>query len=699
MVEYSARVEIPVEKSGDIGASLSPSTRSASRVLLLNWAKAPWRALKQHFTRLGAPGTIAYLACLGYIVYFAWLAFIKYYTFNDTFADLGIYNQQLWLLRQGGFSLLNSSHFNTEIYNFQFQEPIIFVVYCAYYFEPGIPTLLVFESAALGLAGIVLFHLARLRIGSGWVALLVTFAYLSYFPVASGNLVDFHLENTAPLWFLSMSLSWFSGRKKIALLFAALTAAVNPLMLLITCFFLVYVGMPERLSLTSLDTFLKQTVGALLRDTSRSAMIIGLLLLFTIYKATGTLATAGAGSGGLSYGFFGTVFFAINSKLLLFVLLFGSLAFLPLLDFGAMFVLLPFVGFVLYSTDSSNWIPFGLMYTEMAVGPLFLGLINGLRGFGWRPKSEEGSTHKGGSNEPISKSARNNHFGSRSPDRRPALALAVTVLVFAAVYFPPSPVNSYVQGGYFSGNHDYQGITTVTPADEFLWKTIALVPSDAAVLTQNSIPQLTGREYYQIAGDVHPNIPYNCILMDGVQTYFTDVSTLVPYAQAALTNKTFGIVAEGLGALLLEEGYSGPPELYDPTAANYTGNELALYSGSYSGTTIVGSGPAFSLWYGPSATLYPGSYNVTFAVSINTTAHNVSPIIALDVVSGGGSTVYSSLNLYTSNFSAPGGVKIFTLSFNITQIQSTIEYRGMFPSGFATITLHYIDVTQTKFVS
>ena len=121
---------------------------------------------------------------------------------------------------------------------------------------------------------------------------------------------------------------------------------------------------------------------------------------------------------------------------------------------------------------------------------------------------------------------------------------------------------------------------------------INLIPASASVLTQNNIPQLSSREYVETPVTYNPAISYQYILLDTSLTYFAETSTLVPYVEAGLTNHTFGIVAEGDGALLLERGYTGRILLFEPTEYDFTGSQLVPYSATVVGSTIVGGAAA-----------------------------------------------------------------------------------------------------------
>jgi uncharacterized membrane protein len=640
------------------------------------------------------PATWMVIAAAGaYAVLFTDLSLLKLETFHATFGDLGLENHILWLLSHGGFATYNDSGFAT-VYAFNYQKPIALLVLPFYALDPQLSFLLTLQSFILGLAALPLYFFARDRTKSAWTGGLVALTYLAYFPVASANLFDFHYEAFTPLFFFLLLLSWERGWRRAMYLSCLLCASINPLPLVMMVLFLLYLPLEGyRLERPAIP-FARDYLRRLSSDPARVGMLVLLLGLLGLYKVIGSLPLAGVGGAAAGLTPTGILLFDVNAKLSLFLLLFGALAFLPLFDRMGLVLLLPYVGFAFYSANSANWQAFGLAYTTLAIGPLYLGLVNVLA----RHLDERRIVNAALSVPVVGLSdadRRRYRRGSRMSD--PRVVAAAVAVVFTLVYFPISPLNAYVAGGYFSGNHDLAGITTVTPESRFLQQVVTLIPPNGAVLTQNDIPQVSGREYYQVDQYYTSATPYDYILMDSAESYFTSQSSILPFVEPALANGSFGVLAEGMGALLLERGYHGSPVLFVPLQGHYDATSLsALDPTDVQGTHVVGTGPSFSLWYGPFIQLYPGNYSVDFALQTNRSGPPAVPELTIDVTSDKGSVTLSTQTLYSTNFTQNATTQIFELTFHVASIAANVEFRGMSPTGQANLQLDGIWVNQTS---
>lgn len=643
--------------------------------------------------RRAHPATwVVVAASVTYSLLLTALTILKFESFHATFGDLGLENHILWLLAHGGLTSYDQSGFAT-VYAFNFQKPIVLVFLPFYALVPQITFLLAVQSFILGSAAIPLYMFARERLRRPWTSALVGASYLFYFPVASANLFDFHYEAFMPLFFFLMLFSWAKGWRRGMYAAALLCASINPLPLITVILFLLYLPLEGWLTPDSLRRAIRDYFRRFIDDPVRVGIVALLLAALVIYKAIGSLPLAGVGSSGAGLSPVEIVLFDVNAKLFLFLLLFGALAFLPLFDRMTLVLLLPYVGFAFYSANSADWQPFGLAYTALAAGPLYLGVT---RVLGQRLGERTGSeSHVAKRTEPaVGVAKRPPRWRVDTSD--PRLVFASVVLVFAIVYFPVSPVNAYVSGGYFAGNHGFSEITDVPPAAQFLNRVISLIPPNAAVLTQNDIPQVSGREYYQVDQYYTGATPYDYILMDSAENYFTTQSAILTFVQPALANGSFGIIAEGQGALLLGRGYTGSPELFEPTNQTYNAYMLTAFSSStVENGRIVGSAHAYSVWYGPFATLYPGNYTTTFFLSSSRTGNSSAQLVTIDVTATQGSVTLATEPLYASNFTAVNTTQAFVLHFHLANVTTGIELRGMYPTGEATISLTAVTLNQT----
>lgn len=628
---------------------------------------------------------VVVIAALLYSVSLSTLSFLKYYTFNATYSDLGLENHTQWLLSHGWIANYYASGFS-QIYSLQYEKPVLFLITPLYALYPQPTTLLILGSFVLGLAAIPLYVFAARRLKNRLYAMVISLSYLVYFPIASANLFDFHEENFFPLFFFTMIAAWSLGRTKTMYFAAALTAMVDPLCLVITAFFLYFTALKEVEQSNPLWIFVKGTE-KFVRSRIRLLFTIGLALVLLTYYFTGYLFTPGVGGSGGQTSFTSVLFFDINSKLETLIYLYAALAFIPLFAGRAQLVILPYIGYVLYSTNSANWAPFGLMYTLLGAAPLYLALVEAIRSSEQRTQTAPDVATRVSTSDRQAELSRRRSQTVLSPSQRMVLGLTVASLVFGVVYFPYSPANQEVTGGYFNGNHDLSGITDITPQVKFLWKVIDLIPASASVLSQNDIPEVTGREYYQEDASYDSKLQYDYLLMDSSFDYFSPISVILPIANADLQTDAYGVVAEGQGALLLSKGYSGLPELFQPSDLNYSGSEMTLFSGTVVGSTLVNNASSYCFWYGPYVTLYPGQYRVEYVLESNLTTPATAPSLGIDVVSGANAEVLDSQLVTLGNFSGPGVPTIFTETFNLTTIVSDVQFRGMGPTGVSTLTL------------
>ncbi len=631
-----------------------------------------------------------------YVAIFGLLSLTKFSSFNATFLDLGLSNHILWLLSDGGVSEYYSSQFNL-IYPLQLERPIVFLEVPLYWLAPGIPTLLILQSCLLGFAAFPLYLLTRAKLGSSWLALLIAVVYLVYFPLASANLFDYHEEAFFPVAFFSMCLFWERIRLLGMYVSAIVVALVDPVALAIVALFMIYTTVPRGSGL-SLERVFSSALRTLIADRLKLAFLAALVAAVVGYYLAGSLFASGVGTapGGLNP--LQIIFFSINQKLFLLVLLLAPLAFVPLLEWGTVFLLLPYIGFVVFTVSPAHWSSFGVHYTLLATGPIFFGLVQALSTIRRDSVSAYSSVE-------IGAAATQRHAGRvgsgprssswRREYARPMGAIVLATLVFVVVYSPLSPVNQFVAGGYFAGNHDISSFNPNSPDAKFLQAAINLIPPGASVMTQNNIPQLSGREFVEVPPNVYlKTLPYDYILMDYLLNYFSDPAVMYPFVSQALQNHTFGVVAEGHGALLLERGYSGPIELFQPFSNRYDSGSLRIYTGQAVGSSIVDSLAGPYMWYGPYATLYPGSYLTTFHLKVNTTKPANAAAITLDVFSGSHGGVLASAVLRLGNFSSPATFQAFNLTFSSSDLVQGVEFRGLSPTGVATVTLLGIDLLQ-----
>ena len=610
-----------------------------------------------------------------YISSLLYISLMKYYTFHADFVDLGTENQIFWLLSHGYLSqFLHLYHYGAEL-----QKPILFVILPLYYAYPSPYLLITLQTIALGLIPVPIYILSVRLTGSKWLSAVMASLSVFYFPLVSANLFDFHMMTFSPVLYLSMAASWSLGRRRFMLLFAALSAMTDSLVLLMVILFLVYA-----IYIELKDRGIKVTHSLVAVYSAAIAVLIAVILVYTHFG----LYTSGAAPPGVPISSVTT--FGLSSKIELFVYLFGNTGFVPLLEPWTLFFMLPFIGFVFLSSNVINYTLFGLMFPVLSTGPMFLGLVlavSKLMKWGGYFKDYERKF-----------SFKNFIRKAKEPSGRIMIPLVIAMVVFAAVYFPLSPLNSDIggyYGGYYNGNHQVTNDTTINENVVFLHSILGLIPQDGSVLTQDNIPQLSGREYVQpLITSYNSDIPYDYLLMDLPLNYFAQPQFLIPIANADMASSHFRILAEGCGALLLEANYSGRPVIFRPMKENMTGSQMTPEGSGYiSGTDLsnnyaVNSSEMFS---GPGITLLPGSYNVTFHISSRSIVPTNGTILSLQVYSQG--QRLGEYGIFQHNFTT-SAVYSFTVHFTTGIILQNVNFLGIGPSRDSSITLHWISISQ-----
>lgn len=177
--------------------------------------------------QVGVYGIVAFIAAISYVAVLSWLTVWKYEAFRTSAWDLGIYNQALYntLFSKRFFFYTPELFANPTGYLFVAHfSPILIALLPIYLLSPTPQTLLVVQSALLGLAAIPLFAFVRRETGDPRVALVFSLLYLSNPYVHSINWYDFHVEAFLPM-LVFMSFYFRSTRRMAAYLLTLLLLA------------------------------------------------------------------------------------------------------------------------------------------------------------------------------------------------------------------------------------------------------------------------------------------------------------------------------------------------------------------------------------------------------------------------------------------------------------------------------------------
>ncbi|UCH31429.1 MAG: DUF2079 domain-containing protein [Candidatus Bathyarchaeota archaeon] len=476
---------------------------------------------------------VIYLMILVYTILFSYFTILKHQAFSSFAWDFGISHQALSTTLNNGrlFYYTPEQFFNPSGCYFGLHfSPILFLLLPVYALYQMPETLFVFQSFIIALGALPLYLYAKNRFNSKLVAVSFSLLYLLYPPLQGANWFDFHVQSFLPLFFFSAMYCLETEKwiKYFAFIILALMVAENVSLIV---FFIGLYGILKYRS--NLFGMLKQRKfpdkKILVMLTTMSLAIIWLLIarwiqntFFPInpafssyYRATDYWSVLGIKGDPISMPLYiilnplrmlQALVYDAYLKFLFLILTFGSLLFLPITS-SMLLITLPFLGPALLSNNDKFYVV-GIHYPLYYIPFLFLAAIAGMH-----------QIHNLTYSKIIGKIKN----------------MLVIMSIFSLFASPLSPLllTSTTSIPHFSeysipniGNHE---IT--------LQETIALVPQNASVLTQNNIfPHFSGRinayvvplpqvfEYSPLEADEYMNqliIESDYVLMDMLYDQYT----------------------------------------------------------------------------------------------------------------------------------------------------------------------------------
>ncbi|MCI4327281.1 MAG: DUF2079 domain-containing protein [Thermoplasmata archaeon] len=296
-------------------------------------------------------------------------------------------------------------------------SPVLYLAVPLYAAAPSPFTLFAIQSVGVGLAAVPLYLLTRHVTGSPGKGLVAAALFLVWAPTLSGEAFSFHLEAFLPLALFTVAMLWAMGRYRLGLA----AAVVAFLVLEIAPVFVFFIGAIvltyslERIFVATetgwrrrrarepgpgpLGAFLAAFRSELTRRDVRytlvlmaaSAVAFVFLFLFLNVWGAGILGVPAPplapGLAGVFYDnsspgaqSLGTILG--GSQILhtteFWLILYGLVAFIPLLAPRTWLVALPWIGWTVL-TDTSRYVHLGSQYTMVAAVPLFIGVAYGMR--------------------------------------------------------------------------------------------------------------------------------------------------------------------------------------------------------------------------------------------------------------------------------------------------------------------------------
>ncbi len=490
------------------------------------------------FIRADRFALIASAAVIAYGIVWSLISTAKLYTYHATVFDLGVSSYLLWSVFHGHFVVVP-------------EKAIYLLLAPFYYIYPSQAALLTFQSFWIGSGALPLYLIAK-RIVREREALMVSIAYLLYFPVAGINWFDFHFMALFPTLFftgLYFRMTGRAGPSAIFLGLSCLTDALAPVVVTIAGCILLYEDCKIRIG--------KVTI--LPRDNTRISMrydaavaILPLLLMLAIAAAFGASTllkyvpfslSPGAEVTALSYDILWKLFFIV-------------LPILPFVAFtrkSALFLLLsvPYSLFAIFSTDLNNFTPYYYQYAALYAPGYMLAALLGLAGMKERSLRISGICRI---------------------KVKPAALFVALVMISGAFLLPYSPANAILPKPP-GGNYLFLHNVLPESVDNELTKMIALIPSNASVLMQNNMPLLAQRVNSTIPGVYKGNYLPDYVVTDPHSRFFyvningSTKGDMLYWVNSLFSTGRYGIMAEAGNCVLLAKDYTGPMQYFMPYTA------------------------------------------------------------------------------------------------------------------------------------
>ena len=651
-----------------------------------------------------------------------------------------------------------------------------FVLYVAvpfYALAPSVLTLFALRSFFVALAAVPLYWLTRQVTKSQGQGLLAASLYLIWAPTLSGDAFSLHLESLLPFELLSLAALWQAGRYRwglLAALAAFLTLEIAPIFVfLIGLFFLVPFGVrwlrrrwaalrmrnPPGPAANPQKTRWTEAIRVAVRSRElrytlllMGSSLVAYVLLYSFMNIWGSGilgVSAPSVPSGLSGVFYNSstgptesISGILQSPLTVttaeyWLILYGFLAFLPLLSPRALVISVPWIGFTFLTEGGRTYATtLGQHGTMIAAGPIFIGLAYGFRRIPFdrlrrAPSRAEatGNSSAGATAATIPPARRRSRAASYS------LTSVFVVIVIVNVLF--SPINPLLPdegirpGAPFASDY-FNNQLTVTAGLSWAEQMIAGVPLGASIAASPALFPLvaTHPRAIVIEPGAQPfadpkamsHLPFN--MNDGPQYVFLEQFMLATLEKAFAQNLSnpalYGlrgyVGSTSVGALLLyEQYYTSPAVVYGPTPAGLTAsywpghglsagpigkteNNASAIKGkmirSIPGTKVTGV-----VWSASSSFLAPGSYVLDLEVSATGSTLRLDPGATVFGFVGNGTGVNLVNETFPGSAFVSGAWTNLTIDFTAVGLFESVSWQGFLLDTNVSIAAAYLSIQPT----
>jgi uncharacterized membrane protein len=469
--------------------------------------------------------------------------------------------------------------------------------------------LLVIQTLEIGGSVFPLYYIFNIQIKNEKAAVILALSYLIFFPLSGPNFYDFHYQTFFMLFFLTGYALFLHGNFKTSMVFFILAGLAEWRYFILI---LIY-------SFTELLISLKYKNHA--KDNKKLYFSIVLLLVSSVLFLTAYESSQGYIGGvatlGVAPSLYSGLSFNLTNKLVTILIIMSPLLFLPLFSARWLPLMLPFFILVLMETNPSFAFPTILhgQYFSMIIPFLYLGMGDSLSHMQTRLQKENEFKKvnifwNNSFNQKINK--KKTHISMNKKNKAIPFVILATILMFAIVFQPYSPVNNDMTFGFnsFFGATPYSD-PNLTNYVYFQSIVKLIPPENSSVLIQANLPQVlprapifgnfttgfvlpvTGQENLiwgnislaDVINNHYPgyiiykgkfiwtNVSLDWAIADLNSPWFLNGQvSMYEFTKLMLQSQKYGIVAEANGIILIERNYYGPVKLFQGSTVVYGTN-------------------------------------------------------------------------------------------------------------------------------
>ena len=575
--------------------------------------------------------------------------------------------------------------------------------------------LLILQTVMLAFSAFPIFflysHFNRNKLG----ALMLSGAYLIYFPLSGVNWYDFHYQAFfIPLFLLAVML-YTKKHFFASIIFFFLSGLVDYPYLAFPLLFALSIVTEEILNYRfHLSNYSKANLVRMLIFSIFLALVLA--YSFILLHSSANL-TGASGYNGQTFYLNELAFSSIDNKIFTICLLFFPLLGFPLFSKKWLVFLIPYLT-LMFITNFAHYIfpqAFQYQYMSAVIPFLFIGTIDGIHKLTYKTENNSEKEEKR-TNRALKEKLRS--ITIKNNVKFPAMVL-VLVILFGLIYLPYGPLNKFSEDNF---NFKVNTAVNTTLYDEMMQMINYIPNNDSNVLMQENLAQMLPRPMFDnsllLIGGVdvaynltvtvnggktwiplHPTYilidPYNIINYCMVQSFPFNIS-MFKIVQKLYSSGAYGILAEASGLVLLKANYSSSLKYYVPYKNNFPAFDLYNSStGLHPLQNIISIKDSREslIWWGPVVPMSPGIYNITFEMKTNNV--NMSNVLEVDVSAYLGKIViYTSLPIYGENFSRSNIWSNFTIKVQFDNFYSQVEFRGYSFNWNGTLSVNDIRVNQ-----